>query len=72
NTVSGAEDTPLHIGWSDLGVSSDTTSIVISSLPPASVGTLYFNDSGSWKAVAAGQTFTAGNTDLRFTPVSNV
>ncbi len=72
NTVSGTEDTPLHIGWSDLGVSSDTTSIVISSLPPASVGTLYFNDSGSWKAVTAGQTFTAGNTDLRFTPESNV
>ncbi|TAI83226.1 Ig-like domain-containing protein, partial [Pectobacterium versatile] len=72
NTVSGTEDTPLHIGWSDLGVSSDTTSIVISSLPPASVGTLYFNDSGSWKTVTAGQTFTAGNTDLRFTPVSNV
>ncbi|GLW38646.1 hypothetical protein Pcaca04_25820 [Pectobacterium carotovorum subsp. carotovorum] len=72
NTVSGTEDTPLHIGWSDLGVSSDTTSIVISSLPPASVGTLYFNDSGSWKAVTAGQTFTAGNTDLRFTPASNV
>ncbi|WP_145951820.1 Ig-like domain-containing protein, partial [Pectobacterium peruviense] len=72
NTVSGTEDTPLHIGWSDLGVSSDTTSIVISSLPPASVGTLYFNDSGSWKAVTAGQTFTAGNTDLRFTPATNV
>ncbi|MEQ9868527.1 Ig-like domain-containing protein, partial [Pectobacterium odoriferum] len=72
NTVSGTEDTPLHIGWSDLGVSSDTTSIVISSLPPASVGTLYFNDSGSWKTVTAGQTFTAGNTDLRFTPASNV
>ncbi|TAI99921.1 Ig-like domain-containing protein, partial [Pectobacterium versatile] len=72
NTVSGTEDTPLHIGWSDLGVSSDTTSIVISSLPPAAAGTLYFNDSGSWKAVTAGQTFTAGNTDLRFTPESNV
>ncbi|WP_433919596.1 Ig-like domain-containing protein, partial [Pectobacterium zantedeschiae] len=72
NTVSGTEDTPLHIGWGDLGVSSDTTSIVISSLPPASVGTLYFNDSGSWKAVTAGQTFTAGNTDLRFTPATNV
>ncbi|MBA0186334.1 Ig-like domain-containing protein, partial [Pectobacterium versatile] len=72
NTVSGTEDTPLHIGWSDLGVSSDTTSIVISSLPPAAAGTLYFNDSGSWKAVTAGQTFTAGNTDLRFTPASNV
>ncbi|WP_434497754.1 Ig-like domain-containing protein [Pectobacterium aroidearum] len=72
NTVSGTEDTPLHIGWSDLGVSSDTTSIVISSLPPASAGTLYFNDSGSWKAVTVGQTFTAGNTDLRFTPVGNL
>ncbi|WP_442953124.1 Ig-like domain-containing protein [Pectobacterium sp. A5351] len=72
NTVSGMEDTPLHIGWSDLGVSSDTTSIVISSLPPASAGTLYFNDSGSWKAVTVGQTFTAGNTDLRFTPVGNL
>ncbi|KAA3666458.1 Ig-like domain-containing protein, partial [Pectobacterium carotovorum] len=72
NTVSGTEDTPLHIGWSDLGVSSDTTSIMISSLPPAAAGTLYFNDSGSWKAVTAGQTFTAGNTDLRFTPASNV
>ncbi|MBL0866273.1 Ig-like domain-containing protein, partial [Pectobacterium carotovorum] len=72
NTVSGTEDTPLHIGWSDLGVSSDTTSIVISSLPPAAAGTLYFNDNGSWKAVTAGQTFTAGNTDLRFTPASNV
>ncbi|WP_368350136.1 Ig-like domain-containing protein [Pectobacterium peruviense] len=72
NTASGMEDTQLHIGWSDLGVSSDTTSIVISSLPPASVGTLYFNDSGSWKAVIAGQTFTAGNTDLRFTPATNV
>ncbi|MFJ5501717.1 Ig-like domain-containing protein [Pectobacterium sp. CHL-2024] len=72
NTVSGTEDTPLHIGWSDLGVSSDTTSIVISSLPPAAAGTLYFNDNGSWKAVTAGQSFTAGNTDLRFTPASNV
>ncbi|RJL31040.1 Ig-like domain-containing protein, partial [Pectobacterium polaris] len=72
NTVSGTEDTPLHIGWSDLGASSDTTSIVISSLPPAAAGTLYFNDNGSWKAVTAGQTFTAGNTDLRFTPASNV
>ncbi len=72
NTVSGTEDTPLHIGWSDLGVSSDTTSIVISSLPPAAAGTLYFNDNGSWKAVTVGQTFTAGNTDLRFTPVGNV
>nr|WP_225182584.1 Ig-like domain-containing protein [Pectobacterium aroidearum] len=72
NAVSGTEDTPLHIGWSDLGVSSDTTSIVISSLPPVSAGTLYFNDSGSWKAVTVGQTFTAGNTDLRFTPVGNI
>ncbi|WP_431191543.1 Ig-like domain-containing protein [Pectobacterium colocasium] len=72
NSVSGTEDTPLHIGWGDLGVSSDTTSIVISSLPPASAGTLYFNDSGSWKAVTVGQTFTAGNTDLRFTPVGNI
>nr|WP_309098183.1 Ig-like domain-containing protein [Pectobacterium carotovorum] len=72
NTVSGTEDTPLHIGWSDLGVSSDTTSIVISSLPPAAAGTLYFNDNGSWKAVTVGQSFTAGNTDLRFTPASNV
>ncbi|MBW5892187.1 Ig-like domain-containing protein, partial [Pectobacterium polaris] len=72
NTVSGTEDTPLHIGWSDLGVSSDTTSIVISSLPPAAAGTLYFNDNGSWKAVTAGQSFTAGTTDLRFTPASNV
>ncbi|MFJ5341194.1 Ig-like domain-containing protein, partial [Pectobacterium sp. CHL-2024] len=72
NMVSGTEDTPLHIGWSDLGVSSDTTSIVISSLPPAAAGTLYFNDNGSWKAVTAGQSFTAGNTDLRFTPASNV
>ncbi|MBA0213890.1 Ig-like domain-containing protein [Pectobacterium brasiliense] len=72
NTVSGTEDTPLHIGWSDLGVSSDTTSIVISSLPPAAAGTLYFNDNGSWKAVTAGQSFTAGNTDLRFMPASNV
>ncbi|MBN3096753.1 Ig-like domain-containing protein [Pectobacterium brasiliense] len=72
NTVSGTEDTPLHIGWSDLGVSSDTTSIVISSLPPAAAGTLYFNDNGSWKAVTAGQSFTAGNTDLRFTPAANV
>ncbi|APS31074.1 Ig-like domain-containing protein [Pectobacterium brasiliense] len=72
NTVSGTEDTPLHIGWSDLGVSSDTTSIVISSLPPAATGTLYFNDNGSWKAVTVGQSFTAGNTDLRFTPASNV
>ncbi|WP_420066065.1 Ig-like domain-containing protein [Pectobacterium colocasium] len=72
NTVSGTEDTPLHIGWNDLGVSSDTTSIVISSLPPANAGTLYFNDSGSWKAVTVGQTFTAGNTDLRFTPVGNL
>ncbi|MEI3775153.1 Ig-like domain-containing protein, partial [Pectobacterium brasiliense] len=72
NTVSGTEDTTLHIGWSDLGVSSDTTSIVISSLPPAAAGTLYFNDNGSWKAVTVGQSFTAGNTDLRFTPASNV
>ncbi|BES85761.1 hypothetical protein PEC302107_12220 [Pectobacterium araliae] len=72
NTVEGTEDTPLHIGWSDLGVSSDTASIVISSLPPTSVGTLYFNDNGGWKAVTAGQTFTAGNTDLRFTPASNL
>ncbi|MDG0802622.1 Ig-like domain-containing protein [Pectobacterium polaris] len=72
NTVSGTEDTPLHIGWSDLGVSSDTTSIVISSLPPVTAGTLYFNDNGSWKAVTAGQSFTAGTTDLRFTPASNV
>nr|WP_250116871.1 Ig-like domain-containing protein [Pectobacterium quasiaquaticum] len=72
NTVSGTEDTPLHIGWSDLGVSSDTTSIVVSSLPSASAGTLYFNDNGSWKAVTVGQTFTAGNTDLRFTPVGNL
>ncbi|QHG30604.1 Ig-like domain-containing protein [Pectobacterium brasiliense] len=72
NTVFGTEDTPLHIGWSDLGVSSDTTSIVISSLPPAAAGTLYFNDNGSWKAVTAGQSFTAGNTDLRFTPAANV
>ncbi|WP_457852630.1 Ig-like domain-containing protein [Pectobacterium brasiliense] len=72
NTMSGTEDTPLHIGWSDLGVSSDTTSIVISSLPPAAAGTLYFNDNGNWKAVTAGQSFTAGNTDLRFTPAANV
>ncbi|WP_434060394.1 Ig-like domain-containing protein [Pectobacterium aroidearum] len=72
NAVSGTEDTPLHIGWSDLGVSSDTTSIVISSLPPVSAGTLYFNDSGSWKAVTVGQIFTTGNTDLRFTPVGNI
>ncbi|WP_235319710.1 retention module-containing protein [Pectobacterium fontis] len=72
NTVSGTEDTPLSIDWSDLVVSSDTTSIVISSLPPASAGTLYFNDNGSWKAVAVGQAFTTDNTDLRFMPVGHI
>ncbi|MEH2922330.1 Ig-like domain-containing protein [Samsonia erythrinae] len=72
NSVSGVEDTSLPIDWHDFGVSADTTSIVMSSLPPASVGTLYFNDSGNWTAVTVGQTFTAANTDLRFTPANNV
>ncbi|MCL2892705.1 immunoglobulin-like domain-containing protein, partial [Brenneria tiliae] len=71
SSVNGTEDTPLHIGWSDLGASADTASIVISALPPASEGTLYFNDGGSWKAVSVGQVFTAENSDLRFEAVAN-
>ncbi|MFE8049137.1 Ig-like domain-containing protein [Brenneria goodwinii] len=71
DTVTGTEDTPLHIGWSDLGVSADTASIVMSTLPSASEGTLYFNDGGNWKAVTVGQEFTAQNLDLRFEPVGN-
>ncbi|EHD20547.1 type 1 secretion target domain [Brenneria sp. EniD312] len=71
NSVTGSEDTPLHIGWSDLGASADTASIVISALPPASEGILYFNDGGSWKAVSVGQVFTAENGDLRFEAVAN-
>ncbi|WP_121574242.1 beta strand repeat-containing protein, partial [Brenneria alni] len=71
NSVTGSEDSPLHIGWSDLGVSADTASIVISALPTANVGILYFNDGGDWKAVTIGQEFTAQNLDLRFEPVEN-
>ncbi|MCG8709470.1 Ig-like domain-containing protein, partial [Brenneria sp. 4F2] len=72
DSVTGTEDTPLHIGWSDLGTSADTVSIVVSSLPPASAGTLYYNDDGSWKTVSVGQVFTADNSDLRFEPAANV
>ncbi|MEE3645082.1 MULTISPECIES: Ig-like domain-containing protein [unclassified Brenneria] len=71
DAVTGMEDTPLHIGWSDLGVSADTSGIVISALPPANTGTLYFNDGGSWKAVTVGQAFTAQDLDLRFEPAAN-
>ncbi|MCW2486220.1 type I secretion C-terminal target domain-containing protein, partial [Candidatus Symbiopectobacterium sp. NZEC127] len=70
-TVTGLEDTPVHIGWDSLGVSGDTSSVVISSLPPASAGTLYYNDNGTWKPVTEGQSFNSTNTDLRFDPAAN-
>ncbi|WJV57188.1 Ig-like domain-containing protein [Pectobacteriaceae bacterium C111] len=70
--VTGTEDTPVSISWSDLGTSGDTSSIVISSLPDASTGTLYFNDHGQWKAVSIGQTFTSADFELRFVPAANI
>ncbi|WP_315709784.1 Ig-like domain-containing protein [Brenneria uluponensis] len=70
--VTGTEDTPVSISWSDLGTSGDTSSIVISSLPDTSTGTLYFNDHGQWKAVSIGQTFTSADFELRFVPAANV
>ena len=70
-TVTGLEDTPVHIGWDSLGVTGDTASVVISSLPPASAGTLYYNDNGTWKPVTVGQSFNSTDTDLRFDPAEN-
>ena len=70
-TVVGQEDTSVHIGWDNLDVSGDTESVVISILPPASAGTLYYNDHGTWKPVTVGQSFNATNTDLRFDPAEN-
>ncbi|MFP1780662.1 Ig-like domain-containing protein, partial [Lonsdalea quercina] len=72
HTLTVAEDTALAISWSDLGVSSDTSSIVISSLPDASAGTFYYSQSGEWHQVTVGQAFTAGDTALRFVPAANV
>ncbi|MFC3396438.1 Ig-like domain-containing protein [Brenneria rubrifaciens] len=70
--ITGVEDTSLAIGWNDLGVSGDTSSIVIASLPQTSAGTLYFNEGGEWKPVTVGQIFTADDAELRFEPAQNV
>ena len=72
HTLTVAEDTALAISWSDLGVSSDTSSIVISSLPDASAGTFYYSQGGEWHQVTVGQELTAGDTALRFVPAANV
>ncbi|MFP1933683.1 beta strand repeat-containing protein, partial [Lonsdalea quercina] len=72
HTLTVAEDTALAISWSDLGVSSDTSSIVISSLPDASTGTFYYSQGGEWHQVTVGQELTAGDTALRFVPAANV
>ncbi|MFP1907833.1 Ig-like domain-containing protein [Lonsdalea quercina] len=72
HTLTVAEDTALAISWSDLGVSSDTSSIVISSLPDPSAGTFYYNQGGEWHQVTVGQELTAGDTALRFVPAANV
>ncbi|KAA8995703.1 type I secretion C-terminal target domain-containing protein, partial [Affinibrenneria salicis] len=70
-TVSGAEDTPLTINWSDLGVTADTATVVINSLPDAGIGVLQYNG----QAVVQGQTFTAADLvdgKLQFIPQENV
>ncbi|MGK4333802.1 Ig-like domain-containing protein [Lonsdalea quercina] len=72
HTLTVAEDTALAISWSDLGVTSDTSSIVISSLPDASAGTFYYSQGGEWHQVTVGQELTAGDTALRFVPAANV
>ncbi|WP_146742915.1 Ig-like domain-containing protein, partial [Lonsdalea populi] len=72
HTLTVAEDTALSIAWSDLGVSSDTSSIVISSLPDASAGSFYYSQGGEWHPVIVGQELTAGDTALQFVPAANV
>ncbi|MCE4058517.1 type I secretion C-terminal target domain-containing protein [Pseudomonas sp. Au-Pse12] len=75
--VTGSEDTPLALTWSNFGVSdvdspASSLGVKITQLP--SDGKLQYLDGSTWKDVANNQTFSKADIDagkLRFTPDAN-
>ncbi|KAF0864662.1 type I secretion C-terminal target domain-containing protein [Pseudomonas sp. LD120] len=75
--VTGSEDTPLALAWSNFGVSdvdspASSLGVKITQLP--SDGKLQYLDGSTWKDVANNQTFSKADIDagkLRFTPDAN-
>ncbi|SDA35345.1 type I secretion C-terminal target domain (VC_A0849 subclass), partial [Pseudomonas sp. NFPP05] len=75
--VTGNEDTPLALTWSNFGVSdvdspASSLGVKITQLP--SDGKLQYLDGSTWKDVANNQTFSKADIDagkLRFTPDAN-
>ncbi|WP_347903081.1 retention module-containing protein [Pseudomonas purpurea] len=75
--VTGTEDTPLILGWSNFGVSdvdspAASLGVKITQLPGD--GKLQYLDGSTWKDVANNQTFTKADIDsgkLRFMPDAN-
>ncbi|MCO7614777.1 type I secretion C-terminal target domain-containing protein, partial [Pseudomonas chlororaphis] len=75
--VTGSEDTPLALNWSNFGVSdvdspASSLGVKITQLPGD--GKLQYLDGSTWKDVANNQTFSKADIDagkLRFTPDAN-
>ncbi|NBF06967.1 type I secretion C-terminal target domain-containing protein [Pseudomonas sp. Fl5BN2] len=75
--VTGTEDTPLALTWSNFGVSdvdspASSLGVKITQLPGE--GKLQYLDGSTWKDVANNQTFSKADIDagkLRFTPDAN-
>jgi hypothetical protein len=74
--VTGSEDTPLVLRWSDFGAADrdgDALSVTVAALPAD--GELQRRlDDGSWRAVAVGETFARADVDagaLRFVPAAD-
>ncbi|PMZ00471.1 type I secretion protein [Pseudomonas sp. FW306-02-F02-AA] len=75
--VTGTEDTPLILGWSNFGVSdvdspAASLGVKITQLPGD--GKLQYLDGSTWKDVANNQTFSKADIDagkLRFMPDAN-
>ncbi|BAQ71827.1 large adhesive protein [Pseudomonas sp. Os17] len=75
--VTGSEDTPLALTWSNFGVSdvdspASSLGVKITQLP--SDGKLQYLDGSTWKDVANNQTISKADIDagkLRFTPDAN-
>ncbi|QLG90545.1 retention module-containing protein [Pseudomonas yamanorum] len=79
SAVTGTEDTPLALTWSNFGVTDvdspqASLGVKITELPVAGKLQFLAADGVTWTNVTAGQTFTKGQIDsgqLRFTPNAN-
>ena len=76
STVSGTEDTPLAMAWSNFGISDidspTITTVTIATLPAD--GSLQVYNGSAWVNVTAGQIVSKNTVDagyLRFTPDAN-